>query len=421
MIGTLMGSYRVTGVLGSGGMGDVYRAEHTLIGRPAAIKVLNAAYAKDREVVNRFFNEARAATAIHHPGIVEVFDFGYLPDGNAYIVMEFLHGESLAARIASRGQLLETEAFAIARGIASALGAAHAAGIIHRDIKPDNVYLVPDPEAATGERVKLLDFGIAKLTDGAGGDWSQTRTGAVLGTPSYMSPEQCSGAGRVDARADLYSLGCVLFEMLAGRPPFVGHGAGEVIGAHQYLPAPQLRTFAPGASNDADQIVAWLLAKRPEERVQTTADLVRLLGARGGVKSTGSHHLIAVGTTGEIHATTTLGGAAAVARSLHARPRRWGRIAAATLLAGGGVVAAVALLGGGSGAAPAATTAAQPAAAPTGPDAGVVDAGVDAAAVLVDAGPDAPAADAAIDAAPTRPRPRPRPAPPPSGGLLEIP
>ena len=427
MIGTLFGSYRVVGVIGGGGMGTIYRAEHTLIGRPAAVKVLNPQFAQDRVVVNRFFNEARAATAIQHPGIVEVFDFGYQPDGSAFIVMEFLQGESLASRMHARGTLLETEAFAIARGIATALGAAHARGIVHRDIKPDNIYLVPEPEAVTGERVKLLDFGIAKLTDEANASWSQTRTGSVLGTPSYMAPEQCAGAGNVDHRADLYSLGCILFEMFAGRPPFVAAGVGEVLGAHQYVAAPRLREFVPAVSRDADDLVARLLAKRADERVQSAAELVRMLGARGGVKSTGSHHHIAVGTTGEISSTTTLGGAAvSTPQSIAAPPRRrprWPIIAGVAAAVGGGALVAV-LAGGGSsekGAAAGATTAgptdatiaidaggpAIDAGAPT-MDAGVVDAPtvapVDAAAPAIDAGtaPDA--------------RPRTRPKPPRGSG-----
>lgn len=409
MIGTLFGSYRVVGVVGGGGMGTIYRAEHTLIGRPAAVKVLNADYARDRGVVNRFFNEARAATAIRHPGIVEVFDFGYLADGTAFIVMEFLAGESLARRITSRGTLLETEAFAIGRGIANALGAAHAQGIVHRDIKPDNIFLVPDSEVATGERVKLLDFGIAKLTDEANAGWAQTRTGSVLGTPSYMAPEQCAGAGRVDHRADLYSLGCVLFEMMTGRPPFVGAGAGEVLGAHQYVPAPSLRQFAPHASAGADELIARLLAKDPAARPGSAADVVRLLGARGGVHSTGSHHHIAVGTTGEIHSTTTLGGAVGATFAGHERPARrgWliGGAAAATLAA---AIVSIALLRGSSKS--------SSDGAPPGPAAaGTIDAGVPVDAAPVDAteAVAAPPVDAAppIDATEARPRPRPRPRP----------
>ena len=324
------------------------------------------------------------------------------------------HEPESASRSSAGGSRSSSSAaaLAVAAGAlvaaATALGAAHARGIVHRDIKPDNVFLVPEPEAASGERVKLLDFGIAKLTDEGPGSWSQTRTGAVLGTPSYMAPEQCAGAGNVDHRADLYSLGCILFEMLSGRPPFVGGGAGEIIGMHQFVPAPRLRACAPGVSRDADDIVALLLAKRPDERVQSAGELVRMLGARGGVKSTGSHHHIAVGTTGEISSTTTLGGAATpVAPTVTplARRRRWPIVAAAMTAVGAGIVAMlVAGGGGGAGAKVAATPAAAVDAGAVAPavsvDGGAIDAGaVDAGAI------DAGAVDAgAIDARPSGPR-----------------
>ena len=184
---SVVGSYRIIGPLDTGGMGTVYCAEHVLIGKPAAVKVLLPQYARDHGIVTRFFNEARAVSAIHHPGIVELYDFGYMEDGSAYIVMELLRGETLASRIARRGRLREPEALAIVRGIAGALAAVHAKGIVHRDIKPENVFLVPDADAACGERVKVLDFGIAKLTDDQGA-LTQTSTNAMLGTPMYMSP-----------------------------------------------------------------------------------------------------------------------------------------------------------------------------------------------------------------------------------------
>ena len=411
MKGTVVGSYRIVEVIGSGGMGTIFRAEHTLIGKAAAVKILNPPYAQNREVVNRFFNEARAATAIQHPSIVEVFDFGYLPDGAAYIVMEFLKGESLGSRLHARGTLLETEAFAIVRGIAGALGAAHARGIVHRDIKPDNVFLVPDPEMASGERVKLLDFGIAKLTEEPIGSWSQTRTGTVLGTPSYMAPEQCSGAGNVDHRADLYSLGCILFELLAGRPPFVGGGAGEIIGAHQFVPAPRLRDVAPGVSRDADELVAMLLTKRADDRVQSAADLIRLLGARGGVKATGGPSHIAVGTTGEIFSTTTLGGATGsypAPSTIRPPRRRLGIAIGAGALA---VIAGLAVIASSGSSSPPAAPFAAPADAGLAPAVAPIDAAI---AAPIDAAIAAP-----IDAAVTKPKPRPPRKPKPGSGYVD--
>jgi eukaryotic-like serine/threonine-protein kinase len=219
MIGQNFGNYRVTRLIGEGGMGVVYVAEHASIGRRAAVKVLRPGLTEDVEITKRFFNEARAANAIRHPGIVEVFDSGTLPSGVAYLVMELLEGESLAARLRRLGRLELTEARAIGVQTASALGAAHAAGIVHRDLKPDNLFLVRDYRDVSGENVKVLDFGIAKLGIGTSRSVSvKTRTGSVTGTPAYMSPEQCRGTKEVDHRTDIYALGVILYEMVAGRP-----------------------------------------------------------------------------------------------------------------------------------------------------------------------------------------------------------
>jgi hypothetical protein len=311
MRANVVGNYRIIGPLGTGGMGTVYGAEHVLIGRLAAVKVLLPQYGRNRGIVTRFFNEARAVGAIQHPGIVELYDFGHMDDGSAYIVMELLRGETLAGRIAGRGRLTEAEALAIVRGIAGALGAVHAKGIVHRDIKPDNVFLVPDLEAASGERVKVLDFGIAKLTDDRGA-LNRTSTNSMLGTPMYMAPEQCRGADDVDHRADLYSLGCVLFEMIAGVPPFLGEGAGEVIAAHLHIAPPALRTLAREVSPSTDQIVAALLAKHPEDRVQTAHELIELLDGGVGATFASSHAQVTIRLTSASHpaVSTTLGTAA---------------------------------------------------------------------------------------------------------------
>ena len=274
MIGAAAGSYRVIGKISEGGMGAVYRAEHSLIGKVAAVKVLLPELSMNRDVVARFFDEARATTQIRHPGIVEVYDFGYLPSGQAYLVMELLEGEPLSQRIACRGRMGESESAHIVRAVCGALAAAHAKGIVHRDLKPDNIYLVTDPEI--GERPKLLDFGIAKLAHGQDPS-NKTRTGTVMGTPTYMSPEQCRGAGDVDHRADLYALGCILYEMVCGRPPFVAEGAGEVIAAHQLVEPDRPRKHAPGLSAEMDRLLLRLLAKRPEDRVQTASELANAL------------------------------------------------------------------------------------------------------------------------------------------------
>ncbi|MGE3545850.1 MAG: serine/threonine protein kinase, partial [Kofleriaceae bacterium] len=278
MIDTVVGSYRILSELSVGGMGTVYRAEHTLIGRPAAVKVLRPELSSNRDIVDRFFNEAKVTTSIKHPGIVEVFDFGYMPSGHAYLTMEFLEGMTLAQQCEAHGKFDEAEAAMLLRGVCSALTAAHAKGIVHRDLKPDNIFMVPDPDFATGERPKLLDFGIAKLTDAANAR-GKTQTGAFMGTPTYMSPEQCRGAGEVDQRSDLYSLGCIFYELVTGQPPFTGDGAGELIGAHLHLTPTPPSQLNPQISETTDRLILSLLSKKPAERPQTARELSQQLAA----------------------------------------------------------------------------------------------------------------------------------------------
>lgn len=258
-------------------MGTVFLGEHTLLGRHAAIKVLLPELSQKRESVDRFFNEARATTAISDPGIVQVFDFGFTADSTAYIVMELLEGEQLNLRLQRLGALAPLDALRITRQVAGSLGAAHAAGIVHRDLKPENLYMIRDPEAPGGERPKILDFGIAKLGEGVS-DRLRTRTGAVLGTPVYMSPEQCNGAASVDHRADIYSLGCVLFHLLTGRPPFDLPGIGAIISAHLREPAPAPSSVVPlpaalAEPAEIDQLVLRCLAKQPADRFATMLEV----------------------------------------------------------------------------------------------------------------------------------------------------
>jgi serine/threonine-protein kinase len=272
-----IGQYRVTGVIGRGGMGVVYAAEHALLGRPAAIKVLLPALSQQQDIVTRFFNEARAATAIRHPGIVEIYDFGWTPDGAAYLVMEHLEGETLSRRL-GRGLFRWHAALAVVRQIAGALGAAHAKGIVHRDLKPENIFLVSDPEVPGGERIKLLDFGIAKLAGETSAAVHVTRTGAVIGTPTYMAPEQCRGVP-IDHRADLYAVGCILFELCTGRPPFVGEGTGDVLAAHIHIPPATLAASRVEVPALVERLLQRLLAKAPGQRVQTSDELIREIDA----------------------------------------------------------------------------------------------------------------------------------------------
>ena len=208
--GRSIGNYVVKAMLGEGGMGAVYLGEHPLIGKKVAIKVLKEELASNEDVVRRFFNEARAVNDIHHQNIVDIVDFGKMKNesGNdfVYFIMEFLDGESLAARLRRTG-LKFTETLHVTEQCCSALAASHAKGIVHRDLKPENIYLCP--RGGDKNFVKLLDFGIAKLTGDQPGS-RRTRTGLVMGTPAYMSPEQCEGRGNVDHRADIYALGIVL-------------------------------------------------------------------------------------------------------------------------------------------------------------------------------------------------------------------
>lgn len=280
----VIGSYRIVRKLGEGGMGCVFEAEHLNIPRRVAIKILRASYSQDPELLARFYNEARAASLIDHPSVVQVVDFGRQDDGSSYLVMELLRGETLRSRIARGPTGIGTaEALRIARQIASTLAAAHSCGIVHRDLKPENIMLVPDPEATDGQRIKILDFGIAKLAHWAGGGDVRTQTNVIVGTPAYMAPEQCRGAGQVDERADVYSLGIVLFEMLVGQRPFSGVTVGECVGQHLFVSPPRLDELLPALPPALVQLVAALLIKDRDSRpnmAQTLAELEALAGGR---------------------------------------------------------------------------------------------------------------------------------------------
>ena len=267
-----VGKYQLVEKIGEGGMGSVYRAEHTVLGSPAAVKVLLSRWTQDAVVVDRFFHEAKAASAIRHVGIVEVFDFGRLPNDQAWIAMELLRGETLAELFTRHGRRIDAAvAQQIVAQMLAALDAAHVVGVVHRDLKPDNVFLVHDPSAPGALRVKLLDFGIAKLGGDRFGSKTKTQGGTILGTPAYMAPEQCKGISDVDSRADLYAVGCILFELLTGRPPFVSQGGGETMAMHIYEPAPRLAQYAPHLPGELDELVAKLLVKVPADRLPSAA------------------------------------------------------------------------------------------------------------------------------------------------------
>jgi tRNA A-37 threonylcarbamoyl transferase component Bud32 len=281
-IGAQLGPYIIIRQLGAGGMGVVFLARHRHIGREAAIKVLLPELTRNEDIVARFLTEARATAAIRHPGIVEILDCDIDPSGRAFIVMEYLRGESLAQRLARGTTALRDLAAVVTVGsqVASALAAAHARGIVHRDLKPDNIFLATDGGASGAVTIKILDFGIAKLISGDGEQGlNKTRTGSLLGTPAYMSPEQCRDASAIDHRADVYALGCILFEMVAGRPPFVRQGSGEIIVAHVVEPPPSLSSLAPDVDPALEALIAQMLQKDPAARPQTMSEIAGRLEA----------------------------------------------------------------------------------------------------------------------------------------------
>jgi serine/threonine-protein kinase len=290
MIGQQFGNYRVLSLLGEGGMGAVYLAEHPGIGRRVAVKVLHKQFSGDEQLLGRLLNEARAANAIRHPNIIEILDSGMREDGVPYLVMELLEGESLGGRIRRVGALPLADAVAFTLQTASALGAAHKKGIVHRDLKPDNLFIVMSNADESGritdqpiaERMKVLDFGIAKLQMPQPGDSVKTRTGTLMGTPIYMSPEQCRGTKTVDHRSDVYSLGVIFYEMLVGQPPFVSDGFGELVNMHLNVPPPSPRASRPEINPQLDAIVLKMLAKNPEDRYPDMASLTSAIRLAAG-------------------------------------------------------------------------------------------------------------------------------------------
>ncbi len=268
---TIDGRYVVDSLLGEGGMGVVYAGRHRTLDKRVAIKVLKRELADDRDMLERFFNEARAASSIGSPHIVDVADFGMLPDGAAFFVMEYLDGVSLGGLMDQLKLVPTPRLVKIARQMALGLAAAHAAGIVHRDLKPDNVMLVR--RGSDNDFVKILDFGIAKVTHAA---TRLTRTGSVFGTPHYMSPEQAAGLS-VDSRGDIYALGIILYEMACGKVPFDSDNYMGILTQHMYKAAPPPRTLVvpPNAvSPGLEAIILKCLTKKPEGRYATAEELI---------------------------------------------------------------------------------------------------------------------------------------------------
>lgn len=288
-------------------MGAVYLAEHPEIGRRVAIKVLRPELIKDPQLLLRFLNEARAANAIRHPNIIEILDSGTTNDGTPYLVMELLEGEVLSGRIRRLGRLPVADVMEFSYQVASALAAAHGKGIIHRDLKPDNLFIVADPSDASRERMKVLDFGIAKLQIYPTGGGMQTRTGTLMGTPVYMSPEQCLGTKTIDARSDIYALGIIIYEMLSGAPPFLSEGFGELVNMHLNMRPLPLRQLDPTIPQGLSDAVAKALEKSPEARQRSAAELQLDLRAAAG------RAIVIRGTSSPDIGATLMAGAAAPA------------------------------------------------------------------------------------------------------------
>ena len=282
--GHLIGGYKILRPIGHGGMGEVWAAEHELLGRRAAIKLLRHDRSQHDDTVARFFNEARAAAAISDPGIVQVLDFGRHVDGCPYIIMELLEGEPLDLRVGHAGKIDVRVALRWVRQAASAIGAAHARHIIHRDLKLANIFLARDPEVEGGERAKVLDFGIAKLSRDRLGATTRTNASALFGTPMYMSPEQCRGAGQVDQRTDIYSLGCVLFTLVTGALPFEVAGVGEMIAKHMFEPPPRASYFDRSIPDEVDALILRCMAKDPRTRYDDGNELATAIDGLLGSK-----------------------------------------------------------------------------------------------------------------------------------------
>ncbi|WP_437650817.1 serine/threonine-protein kinase [Sorangium sp. So ce362] len=268
---TIDGKYRIVRLLGQGGMGAVFEGENVRIRRRVAIKLLHASISSQAESVARFEREAQAAARIGSDHICEVLDLGVLPDGTRYMVMEYLEGETLGAKIERMGRLGPEITVPIMAQVLEALGAAHAAGIIHRDLKPDNIFIVPS-KAGLSNFVKVLDFGVSKFSPLAGAEMSMTRTGAVVGTPYYMSPEQARGSSPVDQRTDIYAMGVLLYQATTGQVPFDAATFNELLFKIVLETAPLPQQLVPDLDVEFSGMIQKAMAREPGARFQSCAE-----------------------------------------------------------------------------------------------------------------------------------------------------
>ena len=287
MIGEQFGNYRSLSLLGEGGMGAVYLAEHPGIGRRVAVKVLHKNYTRDEHLLARFLNEARAANAIRHPNIIEILDSGMLADGTPFLVMELLEGESLGTRLRQHGRAADRRRRSTSRTRPRRRWAPRTPrGSSTAISSPTTCSSSPIRTTPRRERIKVLDFGIAKLQQGSVADSVKTRTGTLMGTPIYMSPEQCRGTRAVDHRSDIYSLGVIFYEMLVGQPPFVSEGFGDLVNMHLNVPPASARSKRPEIPLAVDALVLKMLAKNPEDRYAEMSEVQAALKASGGSQFT---------------------------------------------------------------------------------------------------------------------------------------
>jgi serine/threonine protein kinase len=274
--GTLMiaDKYRLDRLLGRGGMGAVYAGTHVDLDRPCAIKLLLPDFTFDTDALERFRREARAAARLNHPNVADTYDYGVLTDGGAYIVMELVEGQTLREYMDAAGAMPIREAAEIAEQIANGVDTAHRSGIIHRDLKPSNIILTRDHLGKL--QAKVVDFGVAKLKEYSTTGGGLTASGSLIGTPRYMSPEQCSGQS-TDARSDIYSMGIILFEMLAGQPPFDAPTATAIAVKQIQQPPPSVKELRPDAPFELNQFLCEVLDKAPDKRPQSAAEFAKKL------------------------------------------------------------------------------------------------------------------------------------------------